>query len=143
MRGGFFGSLRFLIFPGSFQFLMKSFLDEVVFKHTASTRSIHPRHPEPPISTFIFPKFLLPIFWVPIVRQMLSNGQYYFESISTSTVFLISGTPLGLCASTYYVDISSSFFQRIVESQIIAFSVGIPIQKPDFWVGYFSNILLK
>ena len=78
-----------------------------------------------------------------IRSYILSDDQYYYESISTSTVFPIYGTPLGLCASTYYVDISSSFFQRINESQVIAFSVGIPIQKPDFRVGHFSNILMK
>ena len=66
------------------------------------------------------------------------------RQISTSTVFPIYGTPLGLCASTYYVDILSSLlFQRFHESRVIAFSVGKPIQKPHFRGGSLFDYFLK
>ena len=105
----FAGFSRFSNVPGRFEFLLNSFDETPSSFHTASTRSIHPRPPLPPISISFFPKVPLPKFGGPIVRQIASNGQYHIASISTSTVFPIYGTPLGLCASTYYVDISLSF----------------------------------
>ena len=50
----FAGFSRFSNVPGRFEFLLNSFDETPSSFHTASTRSIHPRPPFPPISISLF-----------------------------------------------------------------------------------------
>ena len=65
----------FLDLNRRFEFILRLFRCNFLAVHTASTRSIHPRHPEPPISKEKIMLFPLPTFWGPIVRQISSPGR--------------------------------------------------------------------
>ena len=112
--------------------------------HTASTRSIHPRHPELPISTFIFPNFPLPIFWGPVVRQISTSKNHNLRvDLDIDCVSNLWDPSREMRIDLLCRHFILIFVRISQESRVIAFSVGKPIQKPKLRVVGFLTILLK
>ena len=105
---GFWDFSRFFNRCGRFDF----FMNKVYPPERGVPYRLAEIYPSPPSISphlnFFFSKMSPPPKYSLEIREYISsNGQYYRTSISTSTVFPIYGTPLGLSASTHYVDISS------------------------------------